>query len=87
MDPLLALDAAADELGVSRPFVRQQALAATLPPTAGPNEERMVRLSDLLAWHEGMRERQRTALVELGAELDQEIARTDANGPAAGGGQ
>lgn len=79
MDTLLTLDTAADELGLSRPFVRQQVLSGTLPATAGADGERTVRLSDLLAWLEGMRERQRAALVELGAELDQEIAQTDVN--------
>jgi hypothetical protein len=34
-DPLLGLDAAADRLGLSRLFVRRQALAAALPTTVG----------------------------------------------------
>jgi len=72
-DPVLSTQAAADLVGVSRPYLVARIDAGDIPLHQQVGNQRRVLQSAVLAWHRREQARRRKALGQLGAELDQEI--------------
>lgn len=72
-DPVLSTQAAADLIGVSRPYLVARIDAGDIPLHQQVGNQRRVLQSAVLAWHRGEQARRRKALGQLGVELDREI--------------
>lgn len=72
-DPVLSTQAAADLVGVSRPYLVARIDAGEIPLHQQVGNQRRVLQSAVLAWHRGEQARRRRALGRLGADLDEEI--------------
>lgn len=73
MDPVLSTQAAADLVGVSRPYIVARIEAGDIPLHQQVGNQRRVLQSAVLAWHRQEQARRRQALGRLGADLDAEI--------------
>jgi excisionase family DNA binding protein len=72
-DPVLTTQAAADLVGVSRPYIVARIEAGDIPLHQQVGNQRRVLKSAVLAWHNQEQTRRRKALGQLGADLDGEI--------------
>lgn len=72
-EPVLSTQAAADLVGVSRPYLVARIEAGDIPLHQQVGNQRRVLQSAVLAWHRREQTRRRKALGQLGADLDQEI--------------
>jgi excisionase family DNA binding protein len=72
-DPVLSTQAAADLVGVSRPYLVARIDAGDLPLHQQVGNQRRVLQSAVLSWHRKEQTRRRKALGRLGADLDAEI--------------
>lgn len=72
-DPVLSTQAAADLVGVSRPYLVARISAGDIPLHQQVGNQRRVLRSAVLTWHRREQTRRRKALGQLGADLDQEI--------------
>lgn len=72
-DPVLSTQAAADLVGVSRPYLVARIQAGDIPLYQQVGNQRRVLQSAVLAWHRGEQAQRRKALDQLGADLDREI--------------
>lgn len=72
-DPVLSTQAAADLVGVSRPYLVARIEAGDIPLHQQVGRQRRVLQSAVLAWHRREQSRRRKALGQLGADLDREI--------------
>jgi excisionase family DNA binding protein len=72
-DPVLSTQAAADLVGVSRPYIVARIEAGDIPLHQQVGKQRRVLQSAVLAWHRQDQTRRRKALGQLGADLDDEI--------------
>ncbi len=72
-DPVLSTQAAADLIGVSRPYIVARIQAGDIPLHQQVGKQRRVLQSAVLAWHGRELSRRRKALGRLGADLDAEI--------------
>lgn len=72
-DPVLSTQAAADLVGVSRPYLVARIEAGDILLHQQVGNQRRVLRSAVLAWHRREQTRRRKALGQLGANLDQEI--------------
>ena len=72
-DPVLSTQAAADLVGVCRPYIVARIEAGDIPLHQRVGNQRRVLRSAVLAWHRQEQTRRRKALGQLGAELDSEI--------------
>lgn len=72
-DAVLTTQAAADLVGVSRPFLVARIEAGEIPLHLQVGNQRRVLKSDVLAWQQREQTRRRQALDRLGTELDSEI--------------
>ena len=71
-DSVLSTQAAADLVGVSRPYLVARIEAGDIPVHQQVGSQRRVLRSAVLAWHRTEQTRRRKALAKLGAHLDQE---------------
>lgn len=72
-DAVLSTQAAADLVGVSRPFMAARIDAGEIAIHHMAGRHRRVLRSQVLAWQERFRQGQMQALKKLGTELDDEI--------------
>jgi excisionase family DNA binding protein len=72
-DVVLSTQAAADLVGVSRPYLVARIEAGDIPLHQQVGKQRRVLKSAVLAWHSSEQTRRRKALESLGADLDPEI--------------
>ena len=72
-DPVLSTQAAADLVGVSRPYLVARIEAGDIPLHQQVGNQRRVLQTAVLAWHRREQARRRRALGQLGADLDAEI--------------
>ena len=72
-DPVLTTQAAADLVGVSRPYIVARIEAGDIPLHQQVGNQRRVLKSAVLAWHRHEQTRRRKALSLLGVDLDREI--------------
>lgn len=72
-DPVLSTQAAADLVGVSRPYLVARIDAGDIPLHQQVGNQRRVLQSAVLTWHRREQARRRKALGQLGADLDAEI--------------
>lgn len=72
-DSVLSTQAAADLVGVSRPYLVARIEAGDILLHQQVGNQRRVLRSAVLAWHRREQTRRRKALGQLGADLDQEI--------------
>ncbi|MBL0391101.1 excisionase family DNA-binding protein [Ramlibacter monticola] len=73
-DTVLSTQAAADLIGVSRPYLVARIDAGDIPLHQQVGKQRRVLKSAVLAWHRREQTRRRKALGQLGAHLDREIS-------------
>lgn len=73
VDPVLSTQAAADLVGVSRPYLVARIDAGDIPLHQQIGNQRRVLKSAVLAWHRAEQARRRRALVQLGTALDGEL--------------
>jgi excisionase family DNA binding protein len=71
-DAVLGTQAAADLVGVSRPYLVARIEAGDIALHQQAGNQRRVLQSAVLAWHRREQTHRRKALVQLGAHLDQE---------------
>ena len=76
-DAVLGTQAAADLVGVSRPYLLARIEAGDIPVHHQVGNQRRVLKSAVLAWHRREQARRRKALGQLGVHLDQEAFPTD----------
>lgn len=76
-DVVLTTQEAAELVGVSRPYLVARIEAGEIPLHQQVGNQRRVLKSAVLAWQLGTRQRQRRALSELGADLDDEVFGAD----------
>ncbi len=72
-DPVLSTQEAADLVGVSRPYIVARIVAGDIPLHQQIGNQRRVRKSAVVDWHQREQARRRRALGQLGADLDSEI--------------
>lgn len=72
-DPILTTQAAADLVGVSRPYIVARIEAGDIPLHQQVGNQRRILKSAVLAWHRQEQTRRRKAMGQLGADLDREI--------------
>jgi excisionase family DNA binding protein len=72
-DEVLSTQAAAELVGVSRPYLVARIDAGDIPLHQQVGKQRRVLKSAVQAWHSSEQDRRRKALGRLGADLDQEI--------------
>jgi excisionase family DNA binding protein len=72
-DTVLSTQAAADLIGVSRPYLVARIESGDIPLHQQVGNQRRVLQSEVLAWHRREQARRRKALAQLGASLDEEI--------------
>lgn len=72
-DPVLSSQEAADLVGVSRPYMVARIDAGDVPLHQQVGNQRRVLKSAVMAWQKKAKARQRRALAELSAALDDEI--------------
>jgi excisionase family DNA binding protein len=72
-DAVLSTQEAADLVGVSRPYIVARIEAGDISLHQQVGNQRRVLQSDVLAWHRQEQTRNRKALGQLGADLDNEI--------------
>jgi len=72
-DAVLSTQAAADLVGVSRPYLGARIEAGDIPLHQQVGKQRRVLKSAVLAWSRRQQTRRQKALARLGADLDSEI--------------
>jgi excisionase family DNA binding protein len=72
-DEVLSTQEAAELLGVSRPYLVRQIDSGNIPLHQQVGNQRRVLKSAVVAWHRADQARRRRALVQLGADLDNEV--------------